>query len=314
MVDVSKVQGPSGPTDPSSGKKEVSRADAEKFKKMMEVGETDPEGKGKKRERQQAAEEEKAKAALGGKSPLKELSPAELQRFAKTPTIKRPGEADKRQKKEQKRPEEVNAEIKRTQVAKETKIQAQKKEAEKQEIVREAAVAPLPPPTPAAPQSEEKKIAIKAAETKPRETPKAPAAMPLPPPPLIPPSTPLFLAPTTSASLLFEDAEVQQMFERLGLAMTVMQEGGITETTVHLSPQEFPHLAGTEIIIRQYSAAPLIFNIEFVGQNLGLIEQNIGQLMNAFQSGQFNFKVHRIETSQRTEERRKVNRKKEPNL
>ena len=322
MADVSKVQGPTGPTDPGSGKKDVSRSDAEKFKKMMEVGETDPEGKGKKRERQQASEEEKAKAAMGGKAPIKERSPAELQRFHKAPKIQRAGEAEKRQKKEQRRSEEVVKDIKKAEVAKETQVRAQKQEVEKaQETAAEGAIAPLPPPIPPVqpPVEEEETASVKAAEQKPREVPKTPAAVPVMPPPPQPQSTtptPLFLAPTTSSALFFESEEIQQLFERMGLAMTVMQEGGITETILHLSAEEFPHLQGTEVIIRQYSAAPLTFNIEFVGQNVALIEQNIGQLMNAFQAGNYNFRVHRIDTSLKGKERRKekIIRKKEPNL
>ncbi|MBS0614989.1 MAG: hypothetical protein JSR58_00365 [Verrucomicrobia bacterium] len=312
---MSKVQGPSGPTEPG-GKKDVSRTDAEKFKKMMEVGEADPEGKGKKRERQQAAEEEKAKAALSGKAPPKEPSPAELQRFQKAPRIKRAGESEKRQKKEQRRPEEVLRETKKAEVAKETKVQFEKKQAEKAEqVAYEGAVAPQPPPpTPAIEAEEEEQALVKQAEEKPRETPRQPAAMPAMPPPLPAApaitSTPLFLAPTTASSLFFENAEIQQLFERLGLAMTVLHESGITETTVHLSGPEFPTLSGTEIIIRQYSSAPLMFNIEFVGQNLAAVEQNIPQLMNAFQAGNYNFKVHRIEVSRH----RRVTKKKEENL
>lgn len=170
------------------------------------------------------------------------------------------------------------------------------------------------------PIEEEEEVAeVKAAQQKPREVPKAPAAMPAMPPPPQPsaiPSAPLFLAPATSPALFFKNEEIQQLFERMGLAMTVMEEGGITETILHLSAEEFPHLQGTEVIIRQYSAAPLTFNIEFVGQNIALIEQNVGQLMNAFQAGNYNFRIHRIDTSLKSAERRKekVIRKREPNL
>ena len=105
--------------------------------------------------------------------------------------------------------------------------------------------------------------------------------------------------------------------------MTVMKEADMTETTIHLNDPNGPYF-GTEIVIRQYSAAPLTFNIEFfsTAQNNAIFEANIGQLMNAFQAGNYNFRVHRIETSLKEEERErplfhrkdKVNPKKDENL
>ena len=78
------------------------------------------------------------------------------------------------------------------------------------------------------------------------------------------------------------------------------KESGINETTIHLNSAEYANsrFAGSQIVIREFSTAPLAYNIELIGtpQNAALFEQNVGSLMNAFQAGHHNFTVNRIDT------------------
>src|SRR5271170_880326 len=87
MVDVSKVQGPSGSPE-GPGKKDKTGADADKFREAMhrrvsKVSKVDPDEQ-KKRKRQEEAEEEEQNAAQAGPTTPPELvTPFSLETEAK---------------------------------------------------------------------------------------------------------------------------------------------------------------------------------------------------------------------------------------
>jgi hypothetical protein len=80
----------------------------------------------------------------------------------------------------------------------------------------------------------------------------------------------------------------------------IMQANGINETTIHLNTPEFASsmFAGAQIVIKEYSTAPLAFNIEFLGspQNSLYFEQNIATLRAAFASEDRKYTINRIES------------------
>src|ERR1700722_7434641 len=83
MADVSKIEGPSGPPE-SSGKKDKSSVDADKFKnemrkKVTEVSQIDPDEQ-KKRKRQEEAEEEQQplEGAAAEPTPPSQVAPFSL--------------------------------------------------------------------------------------------------------------------------------------------------------------------------------------------------------------------------------------------
>jgi len=96
--------------------------------------------------------------------------------------------------------------------------------------------------------------------------------------------------------------QIAQIFERMVGVMTVMNESGITETTINLDNPQYANSVfyGAQITISEFSTAPKEFNIELTGnqQALNLMEANAEELVAAFQAGKYNFKVNRIDLSQ----------------
>lgn len=132
------------------------------------------------------------------------------------------------------------------------------------------------------------------------ETP-APAALPPPPPPL--------------PSYANMPPQVMELFDRMVGVMTVMNLSGMTETVITLNAPQFASSVffGSEIIIQEFSTAPQTFNIQLNGsqQAVALFQGNADDLMAAFQAGNYNFRVNRLETGY-TSERPLFKRKEKP--
>jgi hypothetical protein len=94
--------------------------------------------------------------------------------------------------------------------------------------------------------------------------------------------------------------QVMEIFDRMVGVMTVMNMSGMTETTITLNAPQFASSVffGTQIIIQEYSTAPQAFNIQLNGspQAVALFQGNADDLMAAFQAGNYNFRVNRLET------------------
>lgn len=108
------------------------------------------------------------------------------------------------------------------------------------------------------------------------------------------PSTPTAPAPYTQLHPMVLD-----LFERMVGVMTVMSTAGITETTVTLSSPQYANSVffGAQIIIKEYSTAPKAFNIQIItnAQGAALVQAYADDLMAAFRTGNYNFKVNRLE-------------------
>ena len=106
---------------------------------------------------------------------------------------------------------------------------------------------------------------------------------------------------------------ILELFERMVGAMVIMNTSGIKETVIHLNMPQMANSVfyGSEIIIREYSSAPKEFNIQLMGtaQATEQFQSKINALYNAFHTGNFDFKVHRIETGIRPES---IKRKESP--
>ncbi len=118
-------------------------------------------------------------------------------------------------------------------------------------------------------------------------------ALPSPPPPEM-------LAPYARLH-----PDVMELFDRMVGVMTVMTMSGMTETSFTLNAPQFASSVffGTQIIIQEFSTAPKAFNIQLnaTPQAVALFQGNIDDLMAAFQAGQYNFRVNRLETGYLTE-------------
>jgi hypothetical protein len=136
----------------------------------------------------------------------------------------------------------------------------------------------------------------------------APSGLELPPPPLeITPA-----GPTNPYTNLHP--QVMELFDRMVGTMTVMSLSGITETVVTLDAPKFASSVfyGSQFIIQEYSSAPQAYNIQLNAgspQALSLFQGNADDLMAAFQYGNYNFRVNRLETGLLT---KPLVRRKEP--
>jgi hypothetical protein len=166
--------------------------------------------------------------------------------------------------------------------------------------IEEGEEAELPLPT--TPFSEAVKEPVKEKkETQKKEVPPPMTQMELPTEPF---QTPAPVATTSALSPLPPYAmmhpEVQELFDRMVGVMTVMNMSGLTETVITLNMPQFASSVffGTQIIIHEFSSAPQAFNIQLNGtpQAVDLFQNNVEDLMAAFQSGNYNFRVNRLDT------------------
>ncbi len=110
--------------------------------------------------------------------------------------------------------------------------------------------------------------------------------------------------------------ELEAIFERMASMMLVMSSAEETQTTLILDQPQFSSspLYGTQITIREFSAAPKTFNIEIASNPNAchLLSSHAGALMAAFEAGNFSFRVHRFETHILTDQSRPAFARKEP--
>lgn len=135
----------------------------------------------------------------------------------------------------------------------------------------------------------------------------------------IPYSTPLMAANAVAAdaalasSSVTLSAAIEAVFEKMASCMIVMTTSHETETTLLLDNPQFASSAlfGTQITIREFSTAPKAFNIEIISNPaaVAMIEGSKNALLSAFQKGDFNFTVHRLETHFQSEDRPVFHRK-----
>jgi hypothetical protein len=107
--------------------------------------------------------------------------------------------------------------------------------------------------------------------------------------------------------------EIGAIFEKMASCMLVMSSSGEVETTLFL---DTPHFAsspffGTKITIREFSTAPKAFNVEIASSSQAIIaiDSSRNDLLSAFQNGNFNFSIHRLDTYIQNEERPVLHRK-----
>lgn len=96
-------------------------------------------------------------------------------------------------------------------------------------------------------------------------------------------------------------AQVMQLYHKLADKLLHIHRQGIQETTLFLDGNAFSSsiFEGAKITITEYSTAPKVFNIEFSADNraLAVFEAHAGELVSAFQNGNFGFEINRIDTS-----------------
>ena len=114
---------------------------------------------------------------------------------------------------------------------------------------------------------------------------------------------PLFIAPAPEVAPAYTHLsnEMLALFEKMISQIFIMQANGVKmrppsiSTLQNLLPPSLPEL---KIVIKEYSTAPLAFNIEFLGspQNSLYFEQNIASLRAAFASEDRKYSINRIDS------------------
>ncbi len=136
------------------------------------------------------------------------------------------------------------------------------------------------------------------------------AAPPTLAPPLIAPPPPV--VETTPYMQL--PPQALALFEKMVGVMTVMVQSGVRETTFTLTAEPFKgsHFFGAEVVIREYSTAPMQYNVELKGSQeaVAQFQANIPYMESALRTGGYNFGIHRIETSLKRIEEEPVSREK----
>lgn len=104
--------------------------------------------------------------------------------------------------------------------------------------------------------------------------------------------------PTGSA---FNSYQISQLFDRMAGVMTVMELSGTTTTELTLSGEEFVSSVfyGARITITEYSTAPKTFNVQLSAnpEAVALFQGNMPNLLANFASGNYAFRIHRLETN-----------------
>lgn len=330
MVDVSKISGPGSPQDPFSGKDPL-KVNAEKFRKHVEETDTEQKKKQKKPKKDVEELEDEAEEVVSSRTPAQDRSILDI-KFPKGPLIKEVGKTDEQQKKQEKRPEETPSLVKPIEqppVAKKQSVQIEKQEllppatsqkTDEQDVNIEGiafSLQSVPPPIPKLlqPEEEKEKSVPLVPQPKKEEEKKPAASKEASPIPQASPG-PLFLPPATgvSAGYFSMKPEVFQLFEHMVMAITVMNESGITETTIHLNSADFSLFAGAQIIIKEYSTAPKAFNIEFLGnaENSALFSSSAQDLVASINSGNYTFRINGIDSSLLSSQRPLFHRKEKP--
>jgi hypothetical protein len=312
MTNAPTPSGPANPINPGRSS-EPARPGTDKFKKLMKVGEPSEKQKKKKKRPEEIEEEKKAGLQTGPVSADKAASSAgKINQF---PKIQKVSESEKRQTKHQKRrEEEITTTAPSTslgapsskEIAEHTAISKSKEKA------RESVQPPPQPPQKLDEIIEEEQQIVQQEKAFEKTKPTAPlkAETPTTLPPAASPLGPSFLPPPTEVAPAYSllGGQTLALFEKMVSMIMVMQSSGMTETTIHL-----PEFANAQIVIREFSTAPLAYNIELIGnpEAVAFFQRNLAPLRTAFQERKLRFSVNRLETSLSKEEFPKIERKKE---
>lgn len=328
---MSSVPNPSSPLNPSHPEQSTGpvKPGTDKFKDLMKIDSSAEKQKKKKKRSTESEEENKAQLRAGPAQIERPLT--ETTKTGKYPKIQKIGESEKKQTKHQKRSEETHTDL----AHEEAEALAQKKQPQPLETSKPADQLQDHKDVSISIESsiqnlkeldktieEETTLAFKE-ETKENfkdislhkekttkesiQQPTAAAA----------PTTlaPSFLSPPTTTapaySLLTPD--MLALFEKMVSVISILKDSGISETTIHLNTPEFENsqFYGAQIVIREYSTAPLAYNVELLGNPLAadLFKTNLPNLRSSLSDPKYRFRIHRLESSISQEPHDRVERK-----
>lgn len=134
------------------------------------------------------------------------------------------------------------------------------------------------------------------------------------PPPLPPQVVPLAQAATAHAAPYLSPEILPLFYQMVGTIYVMITPPGISRTEMVLNAPSFAHskFFGATITIEKYATAPDSLNIRLSGSNeaVATFNQNLPSLIASFQTGNFPFRIGRLEAEYAFE--RPVFRRKEP--
>lgn len=284
----------------------------DKFKDLMRVGHSDEKQKKKKKRSEEFEEEKKAEMRAG----LVSLDKAtENKKAERSHRIQKVDESQKRQTRHSKRSEEeVAIQSEKTTLSSPKQISESVEAADAKEKAKEKELLPpLPPIEESLDQIFEEEVQIVREKKSEKEKTIEPTKKEPTPSTLPSASSSLglgFLPPAAEAPPAYTllSSQALALFETMVSTIMVLQSAGMKETTVQI-----PEFANAQIVIREYSTAPLAYNIELIGnpEACAFFQRNLVSLQKAFQERKLRFSVNRLEASLSKEGVRKVKRKKE---
>ena len=106
------------------------------------------------------------------------------------------------------------------------------------------------------------------------------------------------LSPSNAPPPPYLDPKVWALVDQIVGAIIYSINNGEKTTTVLLNVPPSHVLHQTEITIREFSTAPLAYNVQINGtaQAIALIDANLNNLRTLFDTRNYKFKIHRLET------------------
>jgi hypothetical protein len=113
-----------------------------------------------------------------------------------------------------------------------------------------------------------------------------------------------------------QNPQILKMFSHMVSQITMVVQRGETDVTITLGGTAFQNsvFAGTQIVIKQSPSAPNTYNVELYGatnEAQTLFDNHAEELLDAFQSNQYPFKIQRVTTSKTKRKEHMIERKKE---
>lgn len=292
MSEVGKIPNPLNPTnDP---KKDKHRLGSNQFREKFDYRKKEEASSGSNRQRYSPEEEEQTPKTAKTPTPdsiFKNSSSAQKNSFQIKKTV---GASHKKitpssEKKMQEKPTE---EIEKKREEK----QVEEKSIKKKEIALTNPAPEAPPKTSKAFLSKQAPPVIKSKEKKKEEAPTS-----FEPLTNIQPNQPNYQPSVLPTGSAFSSYQISQLFDRIAGVMTVMELSGTTTTELTLSGEEFASSVfyGARITITEYSTAPKAFNVQLSAnpEAVALFQGNMPNLLANFASGNYAFRVHRLETN-----------------
>lgn len=143
-------------------------------------------------------------------------------------------------------------------------------------------------------------------EEKDRDPEKAPLQIQSPSNSQLSPQAASFAQAAANTAMPYLNPQVLPLFyQMVGTIYMMASTSGISQTEIVLNSPSFRNsiFFGSTIVIEKYATAPDSLNIRLSGSNqaVNLFNQNIPNLMAAFQNGNFGFKVNRIDAAYATD-------------